>query len=200
MAEAAVQAETLVETDEAQYKKTRKFNTAELIAYAAKRAGKGAISITMDARKYKRGKQKIELDEYVKFRLYDENAHSAEERGEFISWLLHAHIIREVNDERWFAITEDKWISAKMLEADGIAMPKVIGMIDTSARAYHGGAGIDGPEKLRSLIGGGLKTRFLARPTAVLGVWGCSRLPKPIRSRLAFVTLVRWITRRFSEM
>ena len=127
----------IVARDQQRYSAKHEYNKTELIAHAARASGRGAFGIGMEAAKFRKGRQKIELDEYVKFRLYDAEAHSEQERGEFISWLLQNAIIHEVNDLHWFAVTEDKWLSAKLLEADGLPVPQTLGVIDPLDRPFH---------------------------------------------------------------
>lgn len=172
MTDATVNAVTQVERDQKQYKAKQSANTVDLIAHAARQSGKSAFSIGLDARRWKRGKARLQLDEYVKYRLYDETAHTDEERGEFITWMLHNAIIHEVNDKQWFGTTEDKWLSSVLLRADGVPVPDTVAMIDGSSRAYHGIEAISGPEALRSLIGGGLETPLFGKANGGLNSVG----------------------------
>ncbi|MGY3436551.1 MULTISPECIES: sugar-transfer associated ATP-grasp domain-containing protein [unclassified Marinovum] len=169
---AGFEAGALVERDQQSYQAKHEYNKTELIAHAARAAGRGAFGIGIEAAKLRKGRQKIELDEYVKFRLYDPAAHSEQERGEFISWLLQNPIIHEVNDLHWFAVTEDKWLSSKLLEADGLPVPDTLGVIDSTGRAYHGTQPFDGPEALRAAIGGGLEAPLFGKNMRGLGSVG----------------------------
>ena len=162
----------IVARDQQRYSAKHEYNKTELIAHAARASGRGAFGIGMEAAKFRKGRQKIELDEYVKFRLYDAEAHSEQERGEFISWLLQNAIIHEVNDLHWFAVTEDKWLSAKLLEADGLPVPQTLGVIDRTGRAYHGSAPLSGPQTLRAAIGGGLDGPLFGKNMRGLGSVG----------------------------
>ncbi|MCJ7873775.1 sugar-transfer associated ATP-grasp domain-containing protein [Phaeobacter sp. J2-8] len=162
----------LVEQDQSQYKAKHQFNKTELIAHAARASGRGAFGIGIEASKYRKGKQKIELDEYVKFRLYDHAAHDETERGEFVSWLLQNLIIHEVNDLHWFGVTEDKWLSAKLLETDGLPVPETLGVIDRSGRAYHGSSPLDGPAALRAALCGGVDMPLFGKNMRGLGSVG----------------------------
>ena len=143
----------IVQTDQAQYKSSQKGDSPVLLlAHAARKSGRSVFSIAREARRYKRSKMKVTLDEYVKLRLYDHEAHTEEERGQVITWLLQNACLHAVNDVSWFGVTEDKWNSSKFLEADGVPVPETLGMINTSGRRYHGGKGIDGPEALRAVL------------------------------------------------
>ena len=173
MSDASLNAGTVVEADRKTYHDKHKFNPTELLSHAAKASGRGVIQLGLEARKLRKGRQALELDEYVRFRLYDTEAHSAEERNEFASWLLHNPIINEVNDLIWFGVTEDKWLSSKMLEADGLPVPETLGVIDsTGTRAYHGTAAIDGPDALRALIGQGMEMPLFGKNLRGLGSMG----------------------------
>lgn len=161
-----------VDRDRKTYHSKKNFNVAELIALAARKSGRSGFSIGLEAWKLRRGRQRMKLDEYVKFRLFDKDAHTETERGEFISWLRHNKIIHEVNDLHWFATTEDKWVSSKLLEADGLPVPVTRGIIDLSGRAYHGMQPIDGPDALHALLGEGVQGPIFGKSIGGLGSQG----------------------------
>lgn len=173
MSDATLNAGTVVEADRKTYRTKHTFNAAELLSHAAKASGRSVVKLGIEARKLRKSHQGIELDEYVRFRLYDETAHSPEARGEFVSWLKHNPIINEVNDLYWFGVTEDKWLSAKILEADGLPVPDTLGVIDaTGTRAYHGATAISGPDSLRALIGQGVEMPLFGKNLRGLGSMG----------------------------
>lgn len=172
MSDATLTAGTVVEADRKTYRSKHTFNAAELLSHAAKVSGRSVVKLGMEARRLRKSHQGIELDEYVRLRLYDPAAHSEEERGEFVSWLKHNPILNEVNDLYWFGVTEDKWLSAKMLEADGSPVPDTLGVIDISQRAYHGTQAINGPEALRALIGPGTEMPLFGKNIRGLGSMG----------------------------
>lgn len=172
MAGTKLNAGSQMERDRESYNEKQGASPAELIAHAARRSGKNAFSVGLDARKWKRGKARLQLDEYVKYRLYDDATHTEEERGEFITWRLHNAIIHEVNEKQWFGVTEDKWLSSVLLKSDGLPTPETVAIIDQSAREYHGTHALNGPEALRKLIGQGIDTPLFGKPNGGLNSVG----------------------------
>ncbi|MDU8913622.1 sugar-transfer associated ATP-grasp domain-containing protein [Aestuariicoccus sp. MJ-SS9] len=145
---------SIVQRDHATWTEKHKPNVVALIAHAARQSGRGAFSVGLEATKLKRGRQKIQFEEYIKFGLYDPARHTQEERDEFITFMLQNACIQVCNDTSWFAVTEDKWISQCLLERDGLPIPKTRAVVDTSGRAYHGTEALHGPEALRDFLTG----------------------------------------------
>lgn len=152
MTDAALNSGSLVDRDQAKWEKKLEPNKVELLAHAAKKTGRNPISLGLEAMKLKRGRQKIQLDEYIKFGLYDQVRHTQQERDEFISFMLHNACIQTCNDVWWFGVTEDKWLSSVTLAADGIPTPEVVMVIDKTDRSYHGTQAVANADMLRARL------------------------------------------------
>jgi len=154
MTDATLQTGSIVERDQAKWNKKLEHNVVALIAHAARTSGRSAFSVGLEMNKARRGRARIQLDEYVKFRLYDQDRFTQEERDEFITFMLQNACIQKCNDTSWFAVTEDKWLSSLILAADDLPAPEIVAMIDVSARRYHGVDAVRSGEDLRALLAG----------------------------------------------
>ncbi len=173
MTDATIETTNVVAREKAAYAKSHHGGSkAELLVHAARASGRGVFSIAREARRFKKSKAQLHLWEYVKFGLYDHARHTEAERAEFVTMSLQNRCLHAVNDLAWFGVTEDKWNSAKFLEADGIPVPQTIAMIDASGRRYHGGQGVETPDQLRSLLTGGVEFPLFGKHNKGLGSVG----------------------------
>ena len=81
MTAASLNTGAIVQRDHAKWAKKLKPNTPELLVYAARQSGRNPVAIGVEATRLKRGKAHIQMDEYVKFGLYDNPRFTAEERA-----------------------------------------------------------------------------------------------------------------------
>lgn len=136
-------------------RKVRPPTPAELLAFAARRSGRGVFDLAREAWALRRGPGKLRLAEYVQFGLYDHGRHPAEERERFLSNQLHWPITYRCCDMTWQAATEDKWLASRILEGSGVAVPETLAVIDRSLRAYPRTRKLDTPDALRDYLTGG---------------------------------------------
>ena len=155
MADAMMKADTIVERDTQAFESKDSYSAADLIAYAAKKSGRGALSIGREMMKFSRSKAKLKPAEYVLYEFYDRERYTPEERAAFISAEMHGKIVYQFNDYGWFEVAGDKWLSAVLLAQDGTPQPDTIAVIDTAPRAYHGAPKLTTPEALRDFLTGG---------------------------------------------
>lgn len=156
MSQTATAPGSIVQRDHAQWAAKLKPNTPELLAYAARHGKRNAIGVGLEALRLKK-RQHILLDEYVKFGLYDKARFTAEQRAEFVGFRIQSQVIRECNDIRWFAVTEDKWLSSRVLAEDGLPQPETVAVVDTSTRRYAAGTALRTPDDLRAFLTGGVE-------------------------------------------
>lgn len=88
---------------------------------------------------------------YVQFGL-DDPALSDAERRRFLTETLHWPIVYRCGDMTWMATTEDTWLSARILENSGIAMPRTLAVIDRTNRTYPGTRTIRTASELRDFL------------------------------------------------
>ena len=70
------------------------------------------------------------------YKLYDREKWTDDARSRFISAHIHWPTIHPCNDQQWWAITEDKWVSSSLLSAHGIPQPRNVAVFDRSQRIY----------------------------------------------------------------
>ncbi|WP_167853534.1 sugar-transfer associated ATP-grasp domain-containing protein [Roseovarius aestuariivivens] len=152
MGEAAVNKDTIIERETQAFNAKDSFSAADLIAHAAKKSGRGALSVGREMMKCARSKAKLKPAEYVMYEFYDREKYTAEEKAAFISGGMHGKIVYEFNDYGWFEAAGDKWLSAMFLAADGTPQPDTIAVIDQGPRAYHGAETLATPEAVRAFL------------------------------------------------
>ncbi|MBV2361253.1 hypothetical protein KUH32_15925 [Thalassococcus sp. CAU 1522] len=157
MAEAAVnagsaEAGTIVARDHAKWEKKGQPNKAELLVYAARKSGRNPIGLGIEMSKARRGRAKIQFDEYVKFGLYDKARFTDDERAQFVGAAVQNQVIHKTNDLWWFALTEDKWLSHLHLTRDGLPVPDTVAIVDTGARRYADGTVLRSADDLRGFL------------------------------------------------
>jgi hypothetical protein len=131
---------------------TRAGNTGELLAFAARKSGRSSFQIGRDFAQLNKSATRINAVEYVRWKLYDENRHSPEERAAFLSNDLHWPIAHACNDEGWNKAAEDKMLAGTILSAGGVPVPETVAVIDRGTRRYPGVAKIETADALRDLL------------------------------------------------
>ena len=151
MSQTATAAGSIVQRDHAQWSKKLDANATALIVHAARKSGRNPAVIAMEMIRMKRGKARIFFDEYVKFGLYDKAIQDAD-RAAFVGARVQNDVIHQCNDTSWFAVTEDKWLSSRVLGEDGLPQPETLAVVDTGPRRYAGGRVLRTPEDLRAFL------------------------------------------------
>ena len=54
------------------------------------------------------------------YELYSKELWSETEREEFVSAHIHWPLVNAFNNQTWWAVTEDKWLSDRFLKQNGI--------------------------------------------------------------------------------
>ncbi|MBY6160890.1 hypothetical protein KUV73_08395 [Mameliella alba] len=147
---------SIVQRDRAQWSKKLDANVSGLILHASRQSGRNPAGIALEMMRAKRGKARIFFDEYVKFGLFDK-AIQGEAREAFVGARVQNDVIHQCNDTSWFAVTEDKWLSGRVLAEDGIAAPQTRAIVDPGTRRYAGGTVLRSAEDLRDFLLGGVE-------------------------------------------
>ena len=128
-------------------------NTAELLAYARQKSGRGSFRIGGELRRLMRKPNMLSALEYVQYGLYDSARFSEDEKARFLGEALHWPLTSEVSDRTWDAATEDKWLADRILAAGGVAVPETVAVIDRGPRAFGDTPKIATANALRDFLG-----------------------------------------------
>ncbi|WP_224815089.1 sugar-transfer associated ATP-grasp domain-containing protein [Hasllibacter sp. MH4015] len=134
------------------YSGGEKLSVSEMVAYAAKKSGRSALQIGREFQALNRSVRKINMEEYLRWGLYDDTRFDDAKRAEFISNDVHWPIAHKVNKRSWQASAEDKMMAASVLSTGGVAVPETVAVIDHSQRIYPGIEKVGSPEQLRDVI------------------------------------------------
>lgn len=151
MSIAATAPGSIVQRDHAQWSRKLDANATALIVHAARKSGRNPAGIGLEMMRMKRSKARIFFDEYVKFGLFDKSI-QGEARAAFVGARVQNDVIHQCNDTSWFAVTEDKWLSSRVLAEAEIPAPQTLAVIDTGKRRYAGGSVLRGPQDLRDFL------------------------------------------------
>lgn len=152
MSDITINGNSLVERDTKAFYGKDRYNVADLIAHAARKSGRGAFAIGREMLKHAHGPAKLKFNEYVQYGLYDPERHSEPERRAFISGYMHGKIVGDCINRDWHEVTNDKWINSVYVQSDGIAVPEILAVIDSSPRAYQNVEKLSGADALRGFL------------------------------------------------
>jgi hypothetical protein len=130
--------------------KEAKFDKAAFFRSVA--AGGGSISeATREFAKLAFGPGRLKVDEYARYRLY-ENRLSFDEKLRFMSDDLHWSLVAKVCDPTYDALTEDKFISYKLLASFGLPVPTTLAVVTSGPRTFPGAVRIETAESLFDFV------------------------------------------------
>ena len=135
----------------------------------AKETGRNPIAVGLDFWRLSRGKGKLRFYEYLMYGLYDPSRWAEGEREDFISAHVHWPTVNPCNDRNWWAVTEDKWLSAAVLDRCGVPVPKTLAVFDRSGRAFPDVRHLSGADDLRTFLTGDLRFPLFAKN--LNGMW-----------------------------
>lgn len=147
----ALVASNAVARDQAERLKTTP-SWGALLHHAAKSSGRKPLDLAREFFRLHRGRGRLTFPEYVQYGVYDTKRHSPEDQSRFISRVLHWPITYVCSDMSWRATTEDKWLCSHILERSTIRIPKTLGIIDRTDRAYPGARKISTAAELRDFL------------------------------------------------
>lgn len=142
---------------------------APALVKASRSSGKNPLAVWLDYQKLKRGQGKLQFYEYILYELYDRSRWSEDERSRFISAHIHWPISNACNDTSWWAVTEDKWLSAGFLRQHGLPVPAIAAVFDRGPRSFPDAKELKTEEDLKSFFNGKLNFPAFAKP--VRGMW-----------------------------
>lgn len=143
---------TAAQSDRQFHDATKAADMSTLLNHAVKKSGRSALKIGQDFAVLAKGKSKINIVEYVRWKMYDADRYTPEQRAEFISNELHWPLIHAVCDRSWTAAAEDKVLCDTILRSGGVPVPQSVAVIDRSARVYPGLPSVHSANALRDLL------------------------------------------------
>ncbi len=108
---------------------------AETLRLASEQSGKNPMAIILDYWKIRRATGKLSVQEFLNYRLYDNQQSNADPKT-FISESLHWQITNLCSDINWRSNTEDKWLSYELLNRYGVPTPKTLAILDQGIRDF----------------------------------------------------------------
>ena len=143
MTDQAMQATSLLSADardrQAKADATPTAGFGDHLAFAAKRSGLSPVKLARDFMRHARSGRGIEIEDYVRHQLWDEELHPNGSADLFVGARTIWPAAHSVNDRAWWCAMEDKFVMTAMLSAEGLPQPDTLAVIDTrSARRYPG--------------------------------------------------------------
>ncbi len=124
----------------------------QLLQMAVNKSGRSAFELSREISRFAKSNRKITATEYVRWRLYDTEVFTQEQRDAFISATAHWPIAHKCCDAKWNAASEDKVICDTILRAADVPVPHSIGIFDTSNRNYPGLKKVSDANDLKEMI------------------------------------------------
>ncbi|MBI1416914.1 MAG: hypothetical protein GC146_06810 [Limimaricola sp.] len=155
-----------VEADALAYK-GETVSDAAYWAHAVRESGRTLTEMQDEFARLKTGRGRIDLREYVQYRLFDTARTRREDLDRFISGARHWDLAHHCNARTWDAVTEDKWLYAKTLRDHVVRIPETLAVIDRGIRAYPGTQKISSSAQLKDFATQAGAAPFFCKP-----VWG----------------------------
>ena len=76
------------------------------------------------------------MKDYFKYRLYDDERYTFEEKCQFVSDTFYHQTIRNCCDPRWWILADDKFWSYQLLSLNGIPVPETQAVIQNGTRRF----------------------------------------------------------------
>lgn len=148
---------------------------AHFLQIAASQSGRTIAELSAELEDLGSKPGRIDAEEYVRYGLYDSVKFSRLQKESFISDALHWPLVRRCCDMSWFAVTEDKWVAAKILAASGIPTPEILAVADPGPRLYPGAALIHSLADFQRFLAAWQGREFFGKQLRGLGSSGVFR-------------------------
>jgi hypothetical protein len=124
----------------------------DYLRHAHEKSGRHPFELVREFYRLHKGIGKLTWSEYVQYGVYDTARHDAQSRARFITNTLHWPIVHSCCDMTWQAVTEDKWLSSRILSGSSARIPETLAVIDRSDRNYLETQKISTSEELRAFL------------------------------------------------
>lgn len=123
----------------------------ESMTAVARSGGKSRLDQVIEMLGLVVGHARLSPADYYRFQLYDDALYSREDKKRFIGNNRYWTTTLRVSDSRWCALTDDKLVTAAVLNRNGIATP-VIQAVYHRYRSFPGAAALPTPDALREFL------------------------------------------------
>ena len=151
-----------------------KVNVSAQLVNAARASGRSPFSLAFDYLKLRKKPGKLKFYEYLQYELYDQERWSKSEREEFVSAHIHWPLVSACNNHQWWALSEDKWLSACFLEQNSMPIPKTLAVYDSGVRGYGETPKLTSASDLKSFLSDHASSPIFAKPIG--GMWSAGVL------------------------
>lgn len=121
------------------------------MAAVARSGGKSRIKQLVEMLGLVAGHARLSPADYFRYQLYDDARHSAEDKQRFIGNNRYWTTTLRVCDSRWWALTDDKLVTAAVLRSNGVATPDIQAVYHRY-RGFPGAAALPTPGALREFL------------------------------------------------
>jgi len=84
------------------------------------------------------GKTKLGTSEYRYYHLEDDHFSTFEQKQEFIGWQFSSYLDKQLNDDKWRLVANDKIIFYSIMKAAGLAYPEIYAIYNNEIRPVEG--------------------------------------------------------------
>lgn len=144
--------DTLADRELEAKKNKLNLSATELMVMAQRKSGRGAFKIGREFLRLQKGSGKLNLTEYVRYELYDDEKFTPDDKRRFLGAAVHWPLTYEVCDRTWEASTEDKWLANTILGSNGAPVPEVVAVIDRSGRNFAKTPKLTNADEVRSFL------------------------------------------------
>jgi len=155
-------------------KEREKVDVASQLIQAARESGCSPFSMAIDFLKLRRQRGKLNFYEYILYGLYDKSHWSEEERDEFVSAHIHWPLVNVCNDRKWWALSEDKWLSACFLQQNSIPVPETLAVFDMGMRHFGDTKCMKTADEIKSFFKSCDAYPIFAKPIG--GIWSAGAM------------------------
>lgn len=134
---------------------------------ASEEADKSTFAMIWEWFPLLRGPGKLNFQEYLDYRLFDEE-HTPESRRQFITDRLHWNVVNAVDDKDWHVVSEDKWLMDSLLAHHGIPLPHTVAIVHDGSRGFGTTPTLTSLEEVRDCFAEHASGRLFLKP--VLGI------------------------------
>ena len=108
-------------------------------ASAAKRVGgKPYFQQLTDLLGLATGRQRLGASEYYELGVFDDGAYSPQQKSDCVGWRASSHIDKQLNNDFWRAMANDKVMNYALLQHYGFAIPQTIATYSPQGRCVAG--------------------------------------------------------------
>jgi hypothetical protein len=122
------------------------------------------------------GDGQLTAKDYFYYRLYDDELHSPEEKGRYLSESITRRVAEACCDVRCWGVSEDKILAYTLLAAAGAPIPETQAVFSREGRQFGKVPRLSGTIDLADFLAGEVRFPVFCKPIAGLGSFGACLL------------------------